>query len=517
MWKRRTLKVIPSFLVVFSIQVLLYTELGVAATDDELLSTPQWSISALCDQTVRNYRLLTPKESDVSDVTKQQKNCVCNMIHQAPWGEPKIQIDCSALSLQSEHLRAENLPFGSQVLDISWNQLQRIPKFVQNVDQLQKYRLQNNHIEKIEEGDLHNMKHLTDFDLSNNAIASIANEAFQDVTALEHLNLGYNNLRSLPENIFRPLKNLLRLTLSGNDLNELLVEKNLFYNFQVNAESLQVLELEYCQLTWLSVESAVALKEIRLRGNSFFKQLPLLSPNIKLLDLSANPVRRLDAFYNGQLKDMEILLLEDMPNFYLIDTNALATFRSLRKISLQNSKNFTYLSESAFEAVQTEFEGDGEITGLAQLTEIILTGTNVRKLSEKLHNYISKVEVIALDGCPVVCDCDLKWLMGKRNGIMTNGICAKPLSARNKRIDEVQPEEMKNCSNFSRFMFKFLNGLLILFMIILCCVAMYFLVIGCRPSKKFYVRQRMGLNSPYSRITVEPIGQSYRPTTISQP
>lgn len=498
--------------VVLIQSVLLNSSVGVVASDDE--SQPQ-IVRALCDQSVRNYRLLTPQETETAG-HEQQRNCVCNMVHQAPWGEPKIQIDCSALELQSKDLVAEHLPFGSQVLDITWNRLDRIPKFNQNVDQLQIFRLQNNHIEKIRADDLAGLKFLNELDVSNNAIDAMELGAFQDLRALKKLNLGYNNLRSIPENIFRPLRNISHLILSGNDLNELLTEKNLFYNFQVSEQTLQVLELEYCHLTWLSVESAVALKEIRLRGNSFFKQLPLLPPSIKLLDLSGNPLRRWTAFYDGQLRQLEILLLEDMPNLYILEVSSLASFHGLHKISLQNSKNFTYFGELAFDEIESQHRGGEEENVFVKLNEIILTGTNVRKLSENLHQYLPKVEIIALDGCPMVCDCDLKWLMGKRVGIMTNGICEKPLSTRNQRIDDVQPEEMKNCSNFSRFMFKIMNGLLVICMILICCVAMYFLVIGCRPSKKFYVRQRMGLNSPYSRITVEPIGQNYRPTTISQ-
>lgn len=179
---------------------------------------------------------------------------------------------------------------------------------------------------------------------------------------------------------------------------------------------------------------------------------------------------------------------------------------------MQNSRNFTYLSELAFDSGE-----DGQGTNvLEQLHEIILTGTKLRKLSERLLEYMPQVQVIALDGCPMVCDCDLKWLMGRRAGITTHGVCEKPLSARDQRIDEVAPEAMKNCSEFSRFMFRIMNGLLVLFLIVLCSVAMYFLVMGCRPSKKFYIRQRLGVHSPYSRITVEPLGQSYRPSTISQ-
>lgn len=470
-------------------------------------------INALCDQSVLNYRLLTPRENNGPAANEQQKNCLCSMVHQAPWGDPKIQIDCTAQELKIEQIAAETLPFGTQVLDVSWNLLERVPRFTQNVDQMQIFRLHNNQIKNIGADDFAGLTFVQELDVSSNEIQTVEPGAFRDLKALKRLNLAQNKIRILPENIFRPLKSIVHLSLNGNDLNELLVEKNLYYNLDLNAESLQVLELEYCGLTWLSIESGVGLREIRLRGNSFFKQLPLLPPNLKLLDLSANPLRRLDTGYDGQLKDMEILLLEDMPNFYIIEASALATFQSLRKISMQGSRNFTYFNELAFDGGNSLHQ---ESPVFEHLNVIILTGTRVSRLSSLLYEYLPNVEVIALDGCPVVCDCDLKWLLGKRAGIMTNGICDKPLSVRNKLVDELQPEQMKNCSDFSRFMFRIMNALLIILMIVLCCVAMYFLVMGCRPSKKFYIRQRMGINSPYSRITVEPIGQAYRPSTISQ-
>lgn len=462
------------------------------------------SIHALCDQSVRNYRLLTPPEAEANVDNGSQRNCPCQMVNQAPWGAAKVHIDCSALDLQTELVQATHMPFGSQLLDLSWNKLTRLPRFSLNVDQLEVYRLHNNHIEKLTREDLTGLTALRELDLSNNALASLDFDTFKDLGALETLKMGYNVLQELPESLFRPMKQLRHLTLSGNNLNELLREKNLIYDLQVS-ESLEVLELEYCQLTWLSVESAGALQELRLRGNGFFRQLPLLPPSVELLDMSANPVRRLDMFYDGQLGHLQVLLLEDMPNLYLLDFSSLTTHPSLRKISLQNSRNFTYLSE-----------GSGVDHPLQQLRELKLTGTKVRKISKGLKEYMPSVKVIALDGCPMVCDCDLKWLMGGRLGIVTNGVCDKPLSIRDQNIDGLAPESIKNCSELSRVMFRVINGVLVLFLLVLCAVAMYFLVMGCRPSKKFFVRQRMGVQSPYSRITVEPIGETYRPTTISQ-
>lgn len=516
MSKQRTRPVVLLLLLVMS-----PTLSASAADDDESAAlapassfNPSLNIGTLCDQSIRNYRLLTPQDDGQAAT---DMHCTCRMVDEAPWGAPKIEIDCSALELENGNILAKSLPFTAQLLDITWNRLTRIPKFTQNLEQLKIYRLHQNHIEKIEREDLISLTFLTDLDLSNNGIENIEESAFNDLTSLKRLNLGYNRLSTLPDKLFQAVSNLLHLTLSGNDLNKLLLEKNLFHDFEVNAKSLQILEMENCNLSWLNVKSADALVEIRLRDNIFFKQLPMLPPTIKLLDLSANPVRRLDnTFYNGQLNEMEILLLEDMPNLYILDVSSMATFHNLRKVSLQGSRNFTYLSELAFDSVESEHQAEEEdLLIFHHLNEIILTGTKVRKLNDQLLVWLPKLEVIALGGCPMVCDCDLKWLMGRQAGITTNGICEKPLSTKNLRIDDVRPEAMKNCSQFSRFMFKIINGLLILLMIILCGVAMYYLVMGCRPSKKFYIRQRLGVNSPYSRITVDH-GQSYRPTTISQ-
>lgn len=509
--------------VLFVLLVMSWTLPASAAADDDesaaasapaSSSNPALNIGALCDQSIRNFRLLTPQDDGH---TATDMHCTCRMVDEAPWGAPKIEIDCSALELENGNILTKNLPFTTQLLDITWNSLTRIPKFTQNLEQLKIYRLHQNHIEKIEAGDLMGLTFLTDLDLSNNGIGNIEESAFNALTSLKRLNLGYNRISTLPDKLFQTVANLQHLTLSGNDLNKLLLEKNLFHDFQVNTKSLQILELENCNLSWLNVKSADALVEIRLRDNVFFKQLPMLPPTIKLLDFSANPVRRLDnTFYNGQLNDMEILLLEDMPNLYILDVSSMATFHNLRKLSLQGSRNFTYLNELAFDSVESEHRAEEEdLLIFHHLNEIILTGTKVRKLNEQLRVWLPKLEVIALDGCPMVCDCDLKWLMGRTAGITTNGICEKPLSTKNLRIDDVRPEAMKNCSQFSRVMFKIINGLLILLMIILCGVAMYYLVMGCRPSKKFYIRQRLGVNSPYSRITLDH-GQSYRPTTISQ-
>lgn len=503
-------------LFIATMMSLLNGQLWVSATSD-----PDANIHSLCDQSVRNFQLLTPREADAEPSPVSGRNCVCNMVHEATWGAPKIEIDCTALELHNENIIPRSLPFGTQLFDLSWNSLSRIPRFYQNLDQLKVFRLNNNHITKIEKDDLSRLSYLEELDVSNNDIETI--ETFDSLTALKHLKIAYNNLRTLPDLIFDKLTNLIHLSLSGNDMNALLFEKNIYSSLGLNTQSLQVLELDYCKLTWLAIEAGESLLELRLRGNAFFKEFPILSPNIKLLDLSANPIRRLDStFYPGKLKQLETLLLEDMPNLYILDVSSMATFHNLRKLSLQNSKNFTYFNKLAFDPIELEIDltdDNGETQMFDKLDEINLTGTKVQKLSEELHAYIPNVEFIALDGCPMVCDCDLKWLLGKRAGIRTNGICEKPLSTQNLRIDDIAPESIKNCSEFSRFMFKIINGLLIILMIILVGVGMYFLVMGCRPSKKFYIRQRLGVNSPYSRITVEPLGagvghqSSYRPTT----
>lgn len=91
--------------VVVLVLVLVTQSLVMSAEDDRV--QPR-SIGALCDQSVRNYRLLTPTETEAVAETISHGNCVCTMVHEAPWGAPKIQIDCTALDLQSEHLLAHN-------------------------------------------------------------------------------------------------------------------------------------------------------------------------------------------------------------------------------------------------------------------------------------------------------------------------------------------------------------------------------------------------------------------------
>lgn len=495
---------------------------GCGANDDDVAAIEVQDLINVCDQSVRNYRLLTPRSATTED---NDRFCDCVMTHSSPWGFPKITVDCSDHNLESAHIKAEHLPFGTELLDFSWNALTAIPRFQSNLKQLKTLQLNDNQIEAVLRHDLANYTYLVDLNLANNRIAVVEEMAFNDLVVLKRLSLANNALRVLPDYIFRKLKNIIHLTLSGNDLNELLLTKNLFYNLHLHGESLQVLGLEYCNLTWLNVESASGLLELRLRGNAFAGgQLPQLSRNIKLLDMSANPLRRLDhTFYSGQLRWLEVLLLEDMPNLYQLAASSMATFRRLRKLSLQGSRNFTYFDDLTFDGVDLEHNDANEVDAdddhdsvtFEALNEIILTGTKVKRLGERLSEYLPNVELIDLQGCPLLCGCDLKWLMGGER-IVTNGICDKPLSMLNRSVDQLAPETIQNCSYMSRFLFRLMNGFLIFLLLLLGALAMYFLVMGCRPTKQYYVRQRFGANSPYSRITVEPVASAggYRPHSV---
>jgi len=109
-------------------------------------------------------------------------------------------------------------------LDLSYNQLQRVPKqwFNRSPPNLRSLILKENEITHLNAGSFRYMHKLNELDLSGNKISVLRRDIFPHPgNELIFLRLSDNNLRSLPEDLFDEMLGLRRIYLDNNKLDTL--------------------------------------------------------------------------------------------------------------------------------------------------------------------------------------------------------------------------------------------------------------------------------------------------------
>jgi len=174
--------------------------------------------------------------------------------------------------------KAMEININASKIDLTNNNLDRIPDIIFSCKNLQKLILRNNRIKNIPK-EIVSLKRLRVIDLSNNRIDVLYAKLFSLIN-LETLYLNQNNLKSIPAQI-RQLKKLRKLSLSGNKLKSLPTEmtelSNLeFLNISFNPFDefpSEILKLKY-------------LKSLRI-ANINFKSFPTERINKELTNLKS--------------------------------------------------------------------------------------------------------------------------------------------------------------------------------------------------------------------------------------
>ena len=234
-------------------------------------------------------------------------------------------------------------------IDLRGNQLSNITNVVDMLTSfpfLQTVNLNDNRIEVIPTGGVHSLKSMTWLSLSANRIASIGHDALADLPSLLSLDLSFNRLTTFPMAVFLRTSSLRQLILSGNPLDDVRA-----LNPILSQQSrLEQLDLDRCQISNISYHAFQSahpsLTRLNLRGNRLrtiaagaFERLPALVsldlagnqinngavvPRVRmaskwsflnglasltLLDLSANPLSRIDPNFIGLLPSLRFLNL----------------------------------------------------------------------------------------------------------------------------------------------------------------------------------------------------------------
>uniref|UniRef100_A0A1I8NSV4 LRRCT domain-containing protein n=1 Tax=Stomoxys calcitrans TaxID=35570 RepID=A0A1I8NSV4_STOCA len=421
-----------------------------------------------------------------------RKSCECINENSPPWGLRVVHIDCSFKNLNTEDF-SEMLPLYADRVDLTWNSLRRVPML--SSDTLRLLNLMHNNISSLSSRNFINVGNLQELYLGWNSIQSIEANAFEGLGYLLVLDLSHNNLHQLSFQIFSPLKTLESLSLSWNrqlNQSEGIQELDFYQNYGLNVK-LRALKLEACNLANLTLPQQVVLKELDLRRNGLTEVPDHLPSSLEKIDLSENLFLTLSENDSKRLMQIHELYMEDMPRLHTLEENAFVPLHSLEKVSFQNSRGLATIHGHAF----------GEnATRPPHLHSMIFRGTGLRTFNATLAPVFFQLSSLDLQGMQLHCNCKLVWL--KDLALETNGRCFKPSRLRGILLTSADPNAF-SCERWPRWVY----GLIILALIVLCSVCIYWIVMCLRPYGKVTMRRKVGPGSPYSRVTIMPNRQEY--------
>ena len=432
--------------------------------------------------------------------------CNCDVENLAPVGKPVVKIDCElsdgVTNLTNERFHAEKLPLNTAYLKLSFQQFTEIPDFIG--DKLQHLDMSNNQITIVKNLNFIHVTSLEHLDLSYNNISDVQGNAFSLLQFLHYLDLSGNQIKVFAGNVFAPLSSLQTLMLSennglGKSLFDDVTNKSLteLYLHLGATPKLKSLTMERCNLTRINLFHGVGLSVLNLAHNNIsnFEHLNLPS-QLHTLELSGNPIIHFTAKSLPHLYLLEVLILEDMPYLNSLDEYSLFGTPRLRHLNLQGSKNLSNIDEYAFGKNVVANETDLE------LEVVNLRGCNLRFLNSSLAIAFDRVTEFNLDGNPFNCDCDVKWI--KDLDIETHLQCNKPNNLNGMLLSEIHDKKLY-CSGSMQ---KLINSLILLGLLIICSLAIWFFIMQLRPSRKKML-QKVGPESPYQRVTIEPNRAEY--------
>ena len=198
-----------------------------------------------------------------------------------------------------------------QILDLSFNRIQRIEYDMFRFQNLQVLHLDDNQIEEIDSKSFVDMGSLNYLSLEGNRITRLADETFQNLHNLKFLNLAFNRLTEVNFDALDYVGSLsfLNLDLSHNKLERLASNKS--SNYQTNS-NIRVIHLNHNSISEIQpgffdpVNTVVKildlshneLSEVTVDGLGGLRKL-------KSLDLSSN---RIESFMSSTLEESRALL-----------------------------------------------------------------------------------------------------------------------------------------------------------------------------------------------------------------
>ncbi|XP_067844500.1 uncharacterized protein [Heptranchias perlo] len=288
------------------------------------------------------------------------------------------------LDLSQNSLTYNSLPCGSLTiatlrhLNTASNQLTTVPTCLPAA--LEFLDLSKNIIQQVEFSeftDLHNLNVLL---LSHNKIAEILSSGTV-LPQLASLDLSYNNFTKLQWKFQMP--NLTMLRLEGNPLQ------------QINPYEFSLFpKLHYLNLSMTSLEACS------------YKAFASEMENLKVLDLSANLFKTFDSEWFEGLNNLQVLWMRHMPFLQSLPADLFVQTPSLIHVDLEENPQLHFVKSSMFEY-------------LLHLEFLSLKSCNLTDF-KPWKFFTNSTVTISLSGNPLVCSCELTWLINEPEKVLLN-------------------------------------------------------------------------------------------------
>lgn len=410
----KTLYLDCNFLTKFSKQTSqsissLYLSLNCIQTIEvSTLSLPQLSILSLAKNQIRNL----PNNFSKSFPNLHNLDLSDNFIEEIPEDESFFPKTLKELILANNSIKKvpasitslPNLTF----LNFTNNKVTAIPQLNQSIIKLY---ASHNEISQIDDQELNCLEEIQIFNnkitvfpigiksqrlnriyIDHNEIKEINSSQFTINNNLTTIDLSFNNIEVLPKDIFECYPNLLSLFVHFNNITE--IPSEISFCSKLNAidvsfnpikklpklpRSMAVLYASNCQLesfgeqSFVDGDSQLQLRQVDLSGNEI--ESFMIVPSIQILNLSQNKIKEMPIITaNLKILDLSLNLIDSnvsISSQTLVDLN-LAHNRLTKMPQVQSCPLLQYLELSG-----NKIEGTFDITNFAFLERVDFSETNV--------------------------------------------------------------------------------------------------------------------------------------------
>ncbi|XP_010010863.1 PREDICTED: leucine-rich repeat neuronal protein 4-like [Nestor notabilis] len=249
--------------------------------------------------------------------------------------------------------------------------------------------LSNNLLEEVNGTEIANLPQLRVLSLRQNQLWSLR-WGSKALSSLVSLDLSFNKLSSVPSCHSSALPNLRWLSLAGNPLIE--IQPLAFSCYP----QLQFLNLS---ATLLGQDDSTGIRESAFAISTSPSEATNRPGNINVLDLSRTFLEKIQPEWTRDLPSLRSLHLTKMSRLRSLDTDFFKSMPALQELNCQDSPSLAFVQTEMFDSAP-------------HLSQLSFENCNLSSFNPWNTNSSDNI-IISLYGNPLICDCQLSWLLSK--------------------------------------------------------------------------------------------------------
>ncbi|NWH57417.1 LRRN4 protein, partial [Geococcyx californianus] len=248
--------------------------------------------------------------------------------------------------------------------------------------------LSNNLLEEVNGTEIANLPRLRALSLRQNHLWSVS-WGSEVLSSLLFLDLSFNKLSSVPSCHSSSLPNLKWLSLAGNPLIEI---QPLAFSCYPQLQFLNI------SATLLGQDDGRGIRESAFAINtSLSEATSRLGNSISVLDLSGTFLEKIQLEWTRDLPNLRSLHLTNMSRLRSLDTDFIKSMPDLRNLNCQDSHSLSFVRTEMFDSAP-------------HLSHLSFENCNLSSFNPWNINSSDSI-IISLYGNPLLCDCQLSWLL----------------------------------------------------------------------------------------------------------